>query len=716
MNLSRILENALPDLPPQRPAESFPCMHPRHVAREHDEREGRMVLVIIPGGPAYYFRFTQIQYYLACLFDGKRSYAEIAELFTRNTGTPLAAENVKEFGEALDKSQFWYKLPQEESISLCHELMDKRHKQLKRKQSQHFDISIIELVYFDPDKYLTWIHQKLKWIYTPWYTAVQLAMVVVMFIILGARWGEVWSDSVSFYNFAHKGLADVAEFFAIFLLLGVVHETAHGMTCKHYGGESHRMGVFLMYLVPGVFCEVMEVYVYGGRWQRIITVAAGAWSEIMVCSYISVVWWFTAPGTWLHDFCYKLILSGGILCVLINWNPLARMDGYYIISELFRFFDLKGQSTEYLSSLVRKHIFRMPVTVPVLPPLRRVGFATYAFLSGLYSYSLMLFFVRILYRIVYNFSPQWAFLPAAALAGVIFKGRIKKFGKFLKEFYMDKRELMRAHWRELAVAGAVVVALCLIPLRRESVEGRFVLEPLQRAVLRAQVPGTVEQIMADEGEHVLAGAVIARLRDLGVQGRAAHSASEYRVATARATEAELRYADYGAAELYRQQLHEALRAANDQEARLAVRSPISGVVLTPHVHDWLGARLVAGAEIAEVADLSSMRARIFVPEPDMQKLRQVHRTVLRMDSLWRPRVATSLSISPVSGEVEPGLMAAVKYQGMHPPAFFSVEALVTNDGSLRDGMTGIAKIYGPRRSFAMLLLEPVWNAVARRLW
>ena len=33
----------------------------------------------------------------------------------------------------------------------------------------------------------------------------------------------------------------------LILILGFLHETAHGLTCKHYGGQVHSMG--LMFLV-----------------------------------------------------------------------------------------------------------------------------------------------------------------------------------------------------------------------------------------------------------------------------------------------------------------------------------------------------------------------------------------------------------------------------------------------------------------------------------
>ena len=56
-------------------------------------------------------------------------------------------------------------------------------------------------------------------------------------------------------------------------------------------------------------------------------------------------------------------------------------------------------------------------------------------------------------------------------------------------------------------------------------------------------------------------------------------------------------------------------------AKLDLRSPISGVVLTPRVSDRLGTYVVEGTELVEVADLNTLRARIYLSEHDMYKLR-----------------------------------------------------------------------------------------------
>lgn len=243
------------------------------------------------------------------------------------------------------------------------------------------------------------------------------------------------------------------------------------------------------------------------------------------------------------------------------------------------------------------------------------------------------------------------------------------------------------------------------------------LEPVQRAVLRAEVPGRVTDVLADEGQLVPAGASIVRLRDLGLESEAAEATSEYHMAAARARDAELRYTDYAAAEQRKLALATAYRVAGEEQQKLDIRAPFAGVVVTPRVRDLLGSYVIAGTEIAEIADLSNMRARVFVPETEMRKLETVSDNALRMESDWTARHGQVEAISASSRDLAPGLVPLPKYQGIRTPVHFTVDIILTNpDGHLRDGMTGVAKIYGRRRSILGSLLEPVEDAVARRLW
>jgi putative peptide zinc metalloprotease protein len=715
MNLARVLEQSAGELPQVVLKQGPPRLHPRLVVREHQERDGKVYTLLIPGGrPPHYFRLNELQYQVVMLFDGDRTPEDVQRVAAMQLGTSLTAEEVRDFVGLLEKESFWYRTPQEESVALCQDLLEKRHRRL---QHDYGDLSSIILVSFDPDRFLTWVNRHFGWIYSRWFTYWSLFMLLVAMIILGSHWQQVWADSVNFYNLTGRGFGHFLNFLAVFLVLGAMHEMAHGLTCKHYGGGVHRMGAMLVYLAPCVFCDVSQAWVYGDRWERMACVFWGVWSEVVLCTYASVVWWLTPPGTMVHQVAYLIVLSGGIFCVLLNWNPLAKMDGYMLMTEFFRINDVKVLATQWLITWIRVRIFRLPGMVQPLPAVRRVCYAVYAVLAGAYSYFLLLFFVRVTYNILHYYTPQWAFLPAWLLALRIFRSRILKLGHFMKELYLDKKDLLRAHGREIAVFAAALLLLLMVPLRRETVTERFVLEPVQRAVLRAQIPGRVIDIRLDEGERVQAGATLAVLRDLNMEGERARTAANLHVAEAQRFQAQLRYGDLGSAQQKLRDTETAHAVAGEKEQQLTVTSPIAGTVLTPRLHDLLGSRLDAGDNIAEVADTSSMRARIFVPEHEIRRLLHIHDVVLLMDSQWRSVAGTVLSISPASQPPDEGLYEATDYKGMKMPDFFVVTVAVANHkGEFRDGMTGQAKIRSERRSLLGVWLEPVVTAAARRVW
>jgi len=717
MNLARVLEQESALLPAARQAEIYPRLHPRLFVRRHEEHDGTVYISVIPGGrPPMYFRMNPAQWQIANLFNGERSYAEVAQLGAELLHCPLTEPEVRSFADALEKDGYWYHTPQEESALLCHELMQQRQRKVQGKP-EHGELFQIVLYSFDPDKYLDWVIRHFRWLYSRWFTVWSLFMVAVMFAILGSHWGQVWSDSVEFYRLTGRGAWHVVEFFAIFLALGAVHEASHGLTCKYFGGEVHRIGVMLVYLCPAIFCDISHVYAHGGRWERITSVFAGVWSEVVMCSYASVIWWATPAGTTLHTMAYYVILSGGIFCVVINWNPLARMDGYMIVSEYYRIHDLKGTATYFLVSWIRKNIFRLPATVPSYSPMRAISYAVYALLAGAYSYFMLLFFARIVYHVLYYYSPRWALLPATALGLFIFKGRIRKLVKFMKELYLDKIPLLRAHARLVGGVAVALLILGFLPIRREHLEEKFVLEPAQRAVLRTEVPARVTRVFGDEGQRVNAGAVIAELSDPSVDSRSARAAANYKMAASQAINSQLRYADFATSEEQRKRFALEYQVAKDQQRRLTVRTPIAGLILTPRVHELEGTYLGAGSEIAQVADTSSMRARIFVPEPEVRKLQFIHHTVLRTQSSWRSVAGEVISISPASQVPDAALVAKAEYSGIDVTQYYLLTVAIENPGgAFRDGMTGTAKVFGRRRGAISLLLQPVVDAVARRLW
>jgi putative peptide zinc metalloprotease protein len=715
MNLTEVLNVALPELPARRIDKNFLRLHPKLIAREQIEGGVPTIIAMVSGG-GYIMRFSPDQWKLAQLFNGERSYAQIAERIQEDTGIALTEQEVRQFADSLDEGGIWYKTALDLGTTASQKLADERRRRAKKK----IDLAIITFSTWDPDKYLTKLHARLSFIYTKWFTFLTLGMFAVMVLIFINGWSEIWRDTVQYYTFTDKSATDLAEFWLLFCGLGYFHECAHGLTCKHFGGAVHSMGFMLVYLSPAFFCDVGEVYVYGGKWPRVAAIVAGIWVELMFCSVASIVWWSTPAGVPIHDFAYKIMLITGVAVVFMNLNPLIKLDGYYLFGELIGIPTIKEDSTQYLSSWVKRTVFRLPLDVPYLRPRRRWLFVVYALLSGLYSYTVLFAVVRFVYNIFSQSNPQWGFLPALVLAVLILRARLRSSVRFMKDFYLDKkqriRQLRNTPYKTAAVSLAVALVL-FAPMWRETVGGRFVLEPERRAIIRAAVPGQITEVLADEGMLVVAGSPLFRMRNVRLETEGDDARARLRAAEAEAREAQMDYANLGSAQADRASQVGRSRSISEQVAALQIASPICGVVATPRLRDRLGSFVQEGDVLADVVDARTFKARVFIPEFQVQRLRPGAPASLKLESLFQPFRGQVGSIAPASSELAPGLAQEEKYKGIAPPSYYVATVLVSNAGGmLRSGMSGDAKIQVRRQSIVGFTWRTFREVLQRKLW
>ena len=716
MNITQALNVALPELPAKLMSERPPRVHPDVVFREHFEEGKREVRAFVPGVDAL-FTFPPDTWSLIQLFDGQRSFGEIAALYSAQTGVEYSEESVRDFAADIDAMNFWYQTAQEKNIKLMQKTADERRRM--QKGIEWGDLSMIKFPAVNPDRFLTWFYRQIWFMYKPWCVALTILAFAFTAGIFIVHWSEVGRDTLEFYNFADKSWFDVAAFWIIGSVLLCIHEVGHGLTCKHYGAPVPAMGFLLIYLTPAFYTDTTAGEVKSDRFQRLMIALSGVYAELVICSLVTPIWWGTPPNTPIHDFAYTIILFTGIAVVLINWNPLMKLDGYYIMCDLLGLGELKETSTLYLSSWVKRNIWRLPVEVPYLPPRRRPGYVTYAILSGLYSYSILYVFASFIGNIARNFSADWGFLFEYGTAYLIFRGRLRTLWNFMKLVYLDKKDRIAAWFnpsRKLVTSAATLVFVFL-PIWHETAVGRFVLEPGNVAMIRALVPGTIMRVYVDEGQQVQAGALIAQMSNLRLDAKVTRSQSDLEGATQKANSEFLHYADFGAAASDRDRLGLQARQFGSEAETLAVHSPISGVVLTPRLADKLGTSVPEGDELAEIGDLGQLRARIYVSEFDMYKFREDSPARLQVDGMLRKQEARTVRIAPLSSDIAPGLIDLSKYKGQSPPKFYVFDLLVDNpEGSMRAGMAGTARVYGARRSLASLAARTVWEFLGRKIW
>lgn len=274
-----------------------------------------------------------------------------------------------------------------------------------------------------------------------------------------------------------------------------------------------------------------------------------------------------------------------------------------------------------------------------------------------------------------------------------------------------KREALLAlpRRRRMVYAGvalAVVAALTLIrwPLRVTGTNPVF--RPLLRADVRPTVPGVIDRVFVREGAAVELGAPLFHLRDDELRAEwdaaaAARSSAERAAAIAAAN------GDAAGEQLQRIRADAARREAQllDKRIRSAViRSPATGVILTPRPEERVGAYADAGDLLAVVGRTDSLEVDFGVEQRDIARVRIGDEVRLRVSAMPQHTFSGRLvSVAPLPESDDTG----VRY-----PA----RAVFANDGSLlRPGMEAYARVLTARASvLGRLTRDPI--RALRLLW
>ncbi|MGC1449860.1 MAG: GAF domain-containing protein [Candidatus Sulfotelmatobacter sp.] len=262
--------------------------------------------------------------------------------------------------------------------------------------------------------------------------------------------------------------------------------------------------------------------------------------------------------------------------------------------------------------------------------------------------------------------------------------------------------------RTLIVTGAAAVALFLvffpIPMR---LAGDATVAPVRKAQVMSSIDGVVKSVYVREGDRVHPGTILADLEDWEL--RAAFAAANARYATALSemnralaandgTEAGIQrvQADYFAAELKR---------AQERLERAHLRSPLEGIVATPHVENFVGRHLLPSDSFLEVIDSAQSSVDLALDELDAVLVQPGRPATVKLDAFpTRSFPGEVQVVSPVSS-VE------------NDEKVFYGRVLVSNSDSLiRAGMHGRGKVMTGWRPVGYVLFRRPAMWVYSKLW
>lgn len=133
--------------------------------------------------------------------------------------------------------------------------------------------------------------------------------------------------------------AQIAWMAVAFWVIKILHELGHGLALAHVlevegrAVPPLRAGIGMFFLMPYPFTNASATWLVESKWRRALVGAAGIYVEGFIAAVAAIVWVNIGDGL-VRNALFDVMVVAGVSTLLFNMNPLLRMDGYYILTDL----------------------------------------------------------------------------------------------------------------------------------------------------------------------------------------------------------------------------------------------------------------------------------------------------------------------------------------------------------------------------------------------
>ena len=374
---------------------------------------------------------------------------------------------------------------------------------------------------FDPDRFFTWAQPRLWFFWTRSFVIFSAACIGLAAAVVGLNREQL---AVSFVNSLRWETAILG--WLTIMAVTTLHEFAHGLTCKQHGGEVHEVGFLMLLLMPCLFCNVSDAWLFPEKSKRLWVTFAGAYFELFLWALAVFAWRLTMADTLVHRLAF-LVLSACGIQTLFNFNPLIKLDGYYLLSDWLEVPNLQQRALTDFKGWLRRLLWGA-----ARPPEERRGRLLLTY--GLISFGYSAFFLALMLGALVPFLwRSWGgpgLLAAALLCYFGARGLFQGLTNGEVRTMIATRRRRTTLW--LVALSGLAAVLAGVEME-DRVGGSFRLRPAARAEIRAPVAGFLRAIAFDEGDRISPGEPVARLDVPGLASRLAQKRAERDEARAR---------------------------------------------------------------------------------------------------------------------------------------------------------------------------------------
>jgi putative peptide zinc metalloprotease protein len=245
-----------------------------------------------------------------------------------------------------------------------------------KKGVQRLGLTRGRYVLGDPSAFIARLYRRVGWLYRPVVLVPLLLMAAGMDVYLAGHLSTLWA-----------GVRATAHQPPLLMLGGILlwagaagHELAHGLTCRHYGGDASAVGVRWSGPVIAAFCTVDDVYLFPSRRARAATAASGVIANhVFLLPFFAL--WLALPAADVTRAAIGAVLLFGLGQALFNYLPVPPLDGYHVVAHLLNVTDLADESRQYLRLRLAARLGRGPVPAGYPRRVRPVYLAYGVFVS-----------------------------------------------------------------------------------------------------------------------------------------------------------------------------------------------------------------------------------------------------------------------------------------------------------------------------------------------
>ena len=580
-----------------------------------------------------YYRIGASEYELISLLNGKRTLSEALQVLQ-------IADNASHLTEDATQTIGRWLLQSELATSKSESQVQRQTFISKALQSgprwSRFNPISIKIPVLRPERVFAGVTPALNWLFSApaflgWLCTVGIALFV-------------FAQQFDTFSSQTRGILAVDNWFWLgisWVFLKLIHESAHGLACKRFGGTVREAGIILILFAPLAYVDVTSSLRFRSRWHRIVTAGAGIYAELFVAAIALLVWNISEPGVLKH-VCHNVVTMASITTLVFNANPLMRFDGYYILSDALGIPNLYTNGQAFVQHLGRKYLLGLPSSF-----VRRKHQVI------IKCYGIAAFFWRITVSLSLILAASTMFdgagvaLSAVAIALSLGRPIFNALKNARAPSTGPKANWLRCAMVVGSVAAPLAVALLTIPWPAP-VRAPAVVEFSPLTVVRAASPGFVADIYVESGQYVQAGTVLARLVNPQLQADLADLDLEIQqsLLRSRSYEHHTQLAAYQAESEKRRSLEKKMAEKQEQVDSLVLTAPVDGHVIGRQLESRVATYLKQGTELFAIGGREKeLKLAIAQNDIDFFNARVGEQVRLRLPGL-QPVMCTLKKVEP----------------------------------------------------------------------